>query len=118
MQVPTFVAIRANLVLFALAVALSDAACLLVTVLFGRPDTMSQPAARIAALGGAAALAMLVRRRARRAFDAAESSRQLAWSANGCDEPGIAATCREDWLVQLHIELNRGAAQGKAAAKG
>jgi hypothetical protein len=56
---------------------------------------------------------MLVRRRARRAFDAAESSRQLA-----SHEPVIASTCSQDWLVQLHIELNRSAAQSKAAAKG
>ncbi|SAK82503.1 hypothetical protein AWB81_04127 [Caballeronia arationis] len=113
MQVLTSVAIRANLVLFALAVALSDAVCLIVAALLGRSDYMSLPAARIAALGGAAVIAMLVRRRARRAFDAAESSRQLA-----SHEPVIASTCSQDWLVQLHIELNRSAAQSKAAAKG
>jgi ABC-type Fe3+-hydroxamate transport system substrate-binding protein len=109
MQVPTFIAIRANLVLFALAVTLSDAACLLVTALCGRLDYMSQPVTRIIALGGATGIAIFVRHRARLAFDAAESSQQVAWKAN--DGPVVA----KDWLVQLHIELNQTSAQRKAA---
>lgn len=117
MQVPNWVSMRANLVLLAIAVAFADAVCLLVAALFGRPEAIGAPAVRIVALGSAVVIALLVKRTARRAFDAAESSRHLTWTVCA-SEPLIADECRHDWLVQLHLELNDGVRQRRAHAKG
>jgi hypothetical protein len=108
MQVPTFVSMRAHLVLFGLAVAVSDAAFLLVAVLAGRPESISEPVVRLATLGAAGVVVTFVRHSARRAFDVAESSHHLVRAANGRGGPVIviAGGCERDWLVQLHLELN------------
>jgi hypothetical protein len=107
MQVPNWVSMRANLVLLAIAVAVADAAWLLVAAIFGKPEVIGTPAARIVTTGSAVVIALIVKRTARRAFDAAESSRHLTWKACA-SEPLIADECRHDWLVQLHLELNDG----------
>ena len=116
MQVPTFVSMRANLVLFGLAVAVSDAAFLLVAVLAGRPETLGEPIMRLATLGAAGVVVAFVRRSARRAFDVAESSHHLVRAGNGHDDPVIVDGCERDWLVQLHLELNPAASHREAVS--
>jgi hypothetical protein len=117
MQIPALVSMRANLMLFAFAVAVSEAACLTVCAFCGRLDAMGAPAARIATLGAATVLVFLVRRAARHAYGAAEYSRHLAWTAHAHANPEIAEGCRWAWLVQLHLELNRNAVERRAHAK-
>ena len=116
MQIPTFVSMRAHLVLFGLAVAVSDAAFLLVAVLAGRPETMSEPIVRLATLGAAGVVVTFVRHSARRAFDVAEASHHLVRAANGRGDPVIVRGCERDWLVQLHLELNPAALHREAVS--
>lgn len=106
MQIPTLVSMRANFVLFGICVALSDAALLIATAVAGKPQLVGAPVMRAATLAAAAALAMIVRRLARRAFEAADSARRLASTLSAPDLPAIAEGCPQDWLVQLHLELN------------
>ena len=103
MRASTLVSLRAHAVLIALCIAASDAAWLAVCGCSGHVQALESPAVRIAALASAAAIVILVRHIARLAFDAARTSRRIAWSA---DRIVIAGPCPHDWLVQLHAELH------------
>jgi hypothetical protein len=115
MQASTLVSLRANAVLMALCVAVSDAAWLAVCGCAGNPNAIQSPFARLATLVSAAFIAIAVRRIARIAFDTARTSRRIAWAQDTGQRLVIARPSSNDWLVQLHVELHPSASRRSIA---
>jgi hypothetical protein len=103
---PLLSSLRANLVLFAFAVAASDGAWLVASALIGRPQWIGLLAVRAATIGTATAITLLLRRAAKRAFDTADRADQLVPARGRAALPTVSDRCNDDWLVQLHIDLH------------
>ncbi|SAK89702.1 hypothetical protein [Caballeronia ptereochthonis] len=112
MRASVLVSLRAHVVLIASCVATSDAAWLTACGCAGHAQALESTAVRAATLVSAAAIALIVRRTAKLAFDAARASRRIAWTA---DRLVIAGPCPRDWLVQLHAELHPAVSRQGAA---
>jgi hypothetical protein len=106
MRASTVMSLRANAVLIALCVAVSDAAWLAICGCSGHPQALASPVVRLATLASAAAIVIAVRRLARVAFDAARTARRIAPAQEGAERLVIATPSPDDWLVQLHVELH------------
>jgi hypothetical protein len=104
--------VRANAVLIAMCVAVSDAAWFTVCGCSGHVQALESTAIRLATLVSAAGIVIVVRRIAKLAFDAARTSRRIAWTS---DRLVIDGTCPGDWLVQLHAELHPAGSRQSAA---
>ncbi len=102
--------IRPNLVLFSMALTVTEALGMLFMTIVGRSDLLGSENTPLAMLAIALGLSMALKSKARKAFRRAEVDGRISWSPTG--EAKILAkeneiSFREDWLVQLHIEGNR-----------
>jgi len=105
MHASTLVSLRAHAVLIALCVAVSDAAWLVVCGCSGHVHALQSLAVRMATLVCAGAVAVIVRRIAKLAFDATTTPR-------AANIHGMRGHC---WLVQLHLELHPAESRRSAA---
>ncbi|SPB16276.1 hypothetical protein NOV72_03476 [Caballeronia novacaledonica] len=112
MRSSTLVALRANTVLIALCIAVSDAAWLTVCGCSGHVHALEHTAMRVATLASALGIVIVVRRIAKLAFDAARTAHRIAWAA---DRLVIDGSCPGGWLVQLHVELHPAGSRLSAA---
>ncbi|BAO90328.1 hypothetical protein [Caballeronia cordobensis] len=106
MQASTVISVRANAVLIALCIAVSDAACLAMCVCSGRLPAFESTAVRMTTLASAAVIVLCVRRLAKRAFESARDSHRMYWMDGTMKGLVFAVPRNDDWLVQLHVELH------------
>jgi hypothetical protein len=100
-------ALRANLVLFLVSAGIAGVPCLGLILLLGMSDAGMPALAYESGMLVLAALIMVVlRRRARRAFNAANQARKVRLHEKHGLEASIADDCANPWLVQLHLELH------------
>ncbi|SAK60824.1 hypothetical protein [Caballeronia ptereochthonis] len=97
---------RANGVLFAISVAVTEVLALLVLAASGRIDDFSDETTRVIVLVVSFALVIATKIQARSAFEAAASKGHVT---QGLDEREgsrlvVADECPAAWLVQLHVE--------------
>ncbi|MFM0326959.1 hypothetical protein [Caballeronia glebae] len=97
---------RANGVLFAISVAITEVLALLVLAASGRLDDFNDEITRLIVLVVSFALAIATRIQARSAFEAAASKGHITQISDEPDERRlvVANECPAAWLVQLHIE--------------
>ena len=97
---------RANAVLFAISVAITEALALLVLAASGRLDDFNDETTRLIVLVVSFALVIATKIQARSAFEAAASKDHLTQVADEREESRlvVADECPAAWLVQLHIE--------------
>jgi hypothetical protein len=97
---------RANAVLFAISVAITEALALLVLAASGRLDDFNDETTRLIVLVVSFALVIATKIQARSAFEAAASKGHLTQVTDEREESRlvVAAECPTAWLVQLHIE--------------
>jgi hypothetical protein len=98
--------IRANAVLFAISVALTEVVALIVLAASGRIDDFNDATTRLIVLVVSFALVIATKIQARSAFKAAASKGQLTHVSHEREESRlvVADECPAAWLVQLHIE--------------
>lgn len=96
---------RANAVLFAISVAITEALALLVLAASGRLDDFNDETTRLIVLVVSFALVIAAKIHARSAFEAAVSKGYLKQISDE-QQPRlvVADECPAAWLVQLHIE--------------
>jgi hypothetical protein len=107
MSLPHLGAIRANLVLFAMSVMVTESGALLVLALIGHPRWIAGVATRSILLCVSCGLWRFVRRKARMAFEDARDHGHVVWQRDG--DSGrfcISEACPSGWLVQLHGEAS------------
>jgi hypothetical protein len=109
--------LRANIVLFALSVAILESLCVACAIVTRQGDLIGLCIVRIAIVGAAMALYGFIRHRARLAFDDATKHAYIDWQvdSNGFATAVIDRRARHDWLVQLHIEADSNCARRAAA---
>ncbi|MDR5813485.1 MULTISPECIES: hypothetical protein [unclassified Caballeronia] len=107
MSLPQPGAIRANLVLFAMSVVVTESGALIVLACVGHPGWMAAIATRSVILCLSGMLWRFVRHRARTAFEDARDSGQVVWQRDGVNSRFcVSKACRSGWLVQLHREAS------------
>jgi ABC-type transport system involved in cytochrome bd biosynthesis fused ATPase/permease subunit len=101
-------ALRAHFVLFSVSAGVAGVVCLGLILLLGIGDVDTPASTYLGGMLLVAVLIMLVlRRRARHAFDAAQRARKVQLhERHGLEEASIADDCAQPWLVQLHLELH------------
>lgn len=107
MKSSTFSVLRANVALVSLSLSLATALCL---ALNGLLTLLAAPLAHDAYKFTVLALAIVffqfVKRRARRAFEAAKQNGKINFQGAGGHFMAIDTDCPAGWLVQLHVELH------------
>lgn len=106
MKASTATALRANLVLFSVSIAIAIVPCVSLASVLGLLDDGMPIWPYQGSIFLLAALIMLVLRwRARRAFDAARQAHKVQLIGKQGLEASIDDDCPFAWLVQLHLEL-------------
>ena len=106
MKASTATALRANLVLYSVSTAIAIVPCVSLASLLGLLDDGAPTLPYLGSIFLLAALIMLVLRwRARRAFDAARHAHKVQLIEKHDLEAWIDDDCPFAWLVQMHLEL-------------